>query len=103
MEIKNYNFFIILFILVSISVIYFLWKNNNKEEYTDNNAFCTCQGMRHQNCLSPADKLKSYKNGLTELSVLPKNNGWTSIMPYDIFEEMPEKDKNRSVDVPSFV
>jgi hypothetical protein len=79
----------------------------NYENYNNNNTvqtnFCTCRNVDAKNCLPVADRLNNYKNGLTELSKLPKDDGWQSIMPYDIFEKMPEKDKHRINKLPSFV
>ena len=78
----------------------------NYENYNNNTVqtnFCTCRNVGAKNCLPVADRLNNYKNGLTELSKLPKDDGWQSIMPYDIFEKMPEKDKHRINKLPSFV
>jgi len=122
MQFQNKEFIIMLVIFIIIATVIILLsrqkkdddnkelqKNINYENYENYNNntvqtnFCTCRNVGAKNCLPVADRLNNYKNGLTELSKLPKDDGWQSIMPYDIFEKMPEKDKHRINKLPSFV
>ena len=50
--------------------------------------FCTCGGLIHQTCASPAQRVNNYNKGLTEFAKLP-NKGWQDIMPYDQWTEQP--------------
>jgi hypothetical protein len=123
MQFQNKEFIIMLVIFIIIATVIILLSRRKKdddnkelqkninyenyENYNNNNTvqtnFCTCRNVDAKNCLPVADRLNNYKNGLTELSKLPKDDGWQSIMPYDIFEKMPEKDKHRINKLPSFV
>ena len=123
MQFQNKEFIIMLVIFIIIATVIILLsrrkkdddnkelqKNINYENYENYNNnktvqtnICTCRNVDAKNCLPVADRLNNYKNGLTELSKLPKDDGWQSIMPYDIFEKMPEKDKHRINKLPSFV
>jgi hypothetical protein len=50
--------------------------------------FCTCGGLIHQTCASPAQRVNNYNKGLTEFAKLP-NKGWQDVMPYDQWTEQP--------------
>jgi hypothetical protein len=50
--------------------------------------FCTCGGLIHQTCASPAQRVNNYNKGLTEFAKLPNKN-WQDVMPYDQWIEQP--------------
>jgi len=61
-------------------------RQNNQP--VNNSTFCTCGGLIHQTCASPAQRVNNYNKGLTEFAKLPNKN-WQDVMPYDQWVEQP--------------
>jgi hypothetical protein len=57
--------------------------------------FCTCGGLIDQDCNTPAHRVNSYNNGVTEYSNFP-NKGWKDVMPYDKFIKTPNYEQQNT-------
>ena len=62
--------------------------NQPINQQVNNSTFCTCGGLIHQTCASPAQRVNNYNKGLTEFAKLPDKN-WQDVMPYDQWVEQP--------------
>ena len=62
--------------------------NQQNNQPINNSTFCTCGGLIHQTCASPAQRVNNYNKGLTEFAKLPNKN-WQDVMPYDQWTDQP--------------